>query len=511
MFMRCFNMQQKNQKNKKKRMIQTFDTTLRDGEQTPGVALTVDEKIRIAEALNQLGVDIIEAGFPIAGETEAQSVKAIAQAGLKSTVCGLARCSQKDMQVAIECEVDLVHIFIGTSPLHREYKLKMGKQEILSKAEESIQYVLDAGKPVHFSPEDACRTEYDYLLEVCKLAQDMKVDHINIPDTVGIMTPERMSKLISDLVKDGIKVPLAVHCHNDFGLAVANSVAAVVAGASIPHVTINGLGERAGNADLEQVVLGCKMLYGIEAGIVTEKMYSTSKLVERLTGIRVMPNFPIVGDNAFAHESGIHVHGVLAKKETYEVITPEMVGAHTRLVLGKHVGVHGIKAKLTELGISVDNDQLKEITSKVKDLGAKGKRVVEEDLIAIAEDVVGKVPKDKRLVHLLDLQLSTKLGVKPKAKVRLQVNGEEKTGEAEGVGPVDASLTAIREAIGDNEIRLEEYHLDAITGGSDALADVTIRVSRGTKDTMARGVDADIVMASIIAFINGLNRIIGKN
>ncbi len=490
------------------RTIQVFDTTLRDGEQTPGVALTEEEKVRIAEALTNLGVDIIEAGFPVAGDAEAAAVKRIAEAGLSATICGLARCHPADIQVAADTGVDLIHIFIGTSPLHRDYKLKMSKEDVLKRAEESIQDVKDRGFPVHFSPEDACRTEYDYLVEVCRLAQGMGVDHINIPDTVGIMTPERMSALIEKLIGDGITVPLACHCHNDFGMAAANSISAVVAAAQIPHVTVNGLGERAGNADLEQVVLGCRLLYDIGSNIESEKMYQTSKLVERATGIRVMPNFPIVGDNAFAHESGIHVHGVLAKKETYEVITPEMVGARTRLVLGKHVGVHGIEAKLREMHIQVSTEQLREITGKVKDLGAKGKRVVEEDLAAIAEDVVGKIPEERRRVRLVDLELAAKLNEKPRAKVVLEVDGVKKTGEADGVGPVDASLSAIRKAIGDADIRLDEYHLDAITGGSDALADVTIRVAKGTKDTIARGVDEDIVKASIIAFINGVNRIL---
>lgn len=487
--------------------ITVFDTTLRDGEQTPGVALTVDEKVEVAQALDQLGVDIIEAGFPISSDGEFNSVKAIAEAGFKSTVCGLARCVEKDMQAAVDASVDLIHIFIGTSPLHRDYKLKMSKEEILKRARESIQYCLDNGFKVHFSPEDACRTELDYLKQVCMMAEDMKVEHINIPDTVGVMTPAAMEYLIKELRKE-IKTPIAMHCHNDFGMAVANTIAGISAGASVPHVTINGLGERAGNADLEQVVLACKLLYGVESSVDTEKIYRTSKLVERLTGIRVMPNFPIVGDNAFAHESGIHVHGVLSKAETYEAITPELVGARRRMVLGKHVGVHGVKAKLDELGFTVSDDQLKDITKKVKDLGDKGKKVVEEDLAAIAEDVLGKTPEKEMIVELKDLVLHTELGKKPTAEVTLNVRGKEKKARVDGVGPVDATMNAIREAVGEKEISLEEYHLDAITGGSDALAEVSIRVSNGTNTTLARGVHEDIVMASVMAFIKGLNRIL---
>jgi len=334
----------------------------------------------------------------------------------------------------------------------------------------------------------------------------MKVDHINIPDTVGVMTPSAMGWLIHEL-KSEVKTPLAVHCHNDFGMAVANTLAGVNAGAEIPHVTVNGLGERAGNADLEQVVLGCKLIYGIESRIKTRMIYETSKIVERKTGIRVMPNFPIVGENAFAHESGVHVHGVLAKAATYEAIKPELVGARRRLVLGKLVGRAGIKDKLSKMGMKVNESQLQEVTNKVKDLSDKGKKVTEEDLMAIAEDILGEVSKEKRIVELKDLTIHSELGKKPVASVALKVRGKEKYAKSDGVGPVDATMSAIRTAIGDKDVQLDEYHLDAITGGSNALADVTIRVSKNGDSTMARGVHEDVVMASVIAFINGLNRI----
>lgn len=487
--------------------IQVFDTTLRDGEQTPGVTLSLDDKVEIAQALNDLGVDIIEAGFPVSSDGELEAVKAISELGLKSKVCGLARCVEKDMDACIDAGVDLVHIFIGTSPIHRKYKLKMSKQDILKSTRQCIQYVRDAGFKVHFSPEDACRTELDYLKQVCKVAQEAKADHINIPDTVGVMTPAAMHWLIGEL-KKSIKIPLAVHCHNDFGMAVANTLAGITAGATIPHVTVNGLGERAGNADMEQTVLGCKLIYGIRLGIRTKNLYRVSKVVERLTGINVMPNFPIVGENAFAHEAGVHVHGVLAKAATYECITPEMVGAKRRLVLGKLIGSHGIRERLGTIGIKVNAQQLKEITKKVKDLGDKGKRVTEEDLEAIAEDILGKVSKEKRKVELKDLVLHSELGEKPVASVVLTVKGRQKRAKGEGVGPVDATISAIKAAIGDSDIQMDEYHLDAITGGSDALADVTIRVSKNGNSTLAHGVHEDVVMASVIAFINGLNRIL---
>jgi len=495
-------------KNKPKK-VKVFDTTLRDGEQTPGVGMTKDDKIEVATALSNLGVDVIEAGFPVSSQGEFDAVKAVAEAGLKSRVCGLARCVEKDMDAAMDCGVDLVHIFIGTSPIHRKYKLKMSGEQVLKRAEETIQYVKDRGFRVHFSPEDACRTELPYLKRVCEMASDMKVSEINIPDTVGVMTPQAMHWLIGEL-KKVIKVPAAVHCHNDFGLAVSNTLAAIAAGVVMPHVTVNGLGERAGNADLEQVVLGCRILYGIETGIKLASIYDTSKIVERVSGIKVMPNFPVVGDNAFAHQSGVHVHGVLAKAATYEPIKPEMVGARRRMVLGKLIGAHGIRDKLQQLRIKADEEQLQEITSKVKELGAKGKKLVEEDLVAIAEDVVGATAKRERIVELLDMKLHSELKKKPVATVTLKVRGRRKTATKEGVGPVDATLNAIRKAIGDEKISLGEYHLDAITGGSDALADVTIKVSKNGNETMARGVHEDVVMASVIAFINGLNRILRK-
>jgi len=491
--------------------VKIFDTTLRDGEQTPGVSLNKDDKVMIASALDDIGVSIIEAGFAVVSEGDFKGVKAVSDLGLKAEICSLARCSKEDIDAAIDAGVDWTHIFIGTSPLHRQYKLNMSKEEILKAARESIEYCISRGCKVHFSPEDACRTEYDYLEKVCIAAEKAGAKIINIPDTVGIMTPEKMFNLITDLRKV-IKVPIAVHCHNDFGLAVANTIAAVKAGATIPETTINGLGERAGNADMEQVVLGLKYLEGIETDIKFNKIYSISKLVERLSGVRVMPNFPFVGENAFAHESGIHVHGVLKKAATYEAIPPEIVGARRKLVLGKHVGAHGVAAKLKEIGIAADDAQVREITKKVKDLGDKNKKVTEEDLVAMAQDVVGKLPEKERIVELLDLEIHDHLGKKPKAKVKLKVKGIIKEAEADGVGPVDASLNAIKSAMKEyGKISLDEFHLDAITGGSNALADVTLKISDEAHNSMfSRGVHENVNMAAVYAFINGLNRLLKK-
>ncbi len=490
--------------------VKIFDTTLRDGEQTPGVALNLEDKTAIARALSDIGVSIIEAGFAVVSEGDFRAVKAVADMGLKAETCSLARCGRRDIDAAVDSGADWAHIFIGTSPLHRKHKLEMSKKEILKAVEESVSYCVERGTPVHFSAEDACRTEYDYLEKVCKTAEEAGAKIINIPDTVGVMTPEKMGALMGRL-RAALKVPIAVHCHNDFGLAVANTVAAVKAGAAYPHTTVNGLGERAGNADMEQVVLILKHLEGIETGIDLKRIYSTSKLVERLSGIRVMPNFPIVGENAFAHESGIHVHGVLKKSSTYEPIGPEEVGARRRLVLGKHVGAHGVAAKLKELGVEATEGQVREITRKVKDLGDKNKKVTEEDLLALAQDVTGAVPEEKRIIELVDLEISDRLGKQPRAKVKLKVRGEPKEAEAEGVGPVDASLNAIKAAVHERRINLDEFHLDAITGGSDALADVTLKISdEKHQGAFSRGVHEDVNMAAILAFVNGLNRLLQK-
>ncbi|MEA3255231.1 MAG: 2-isopropylmalate synthase, partial [Candidatus Altiarchaeota archaeon] len=308
-----------------KKSVKIFDTTLRDGEQTPGVALTLEKKLEIAHALTDLGVDIIEAGFPINSEGEFQAVKKISRE-VDTTVCGLARALKPDIDKCIEADVQLVHTFISTSPQHLKYQMKKSEDEVYKMAVEAVEYVVDHGIPCLFSPMDATRTDLPYLLKVCRGVEEAGAVTINIPDTVGVMYPSGMKELMKK-IREEIRIDLDVHCHNDFGMAVANTLAAAEAGCNQVQVAVNGLGERAGNADLEQVAMALKLLYGIETNINTKKIYPTSKLVERLTGIRVMPNFPIVGDNAFAHESGIHVHAVLKKAETFEPIKPEMVGA----------------------------------------------------------------------------------------------------------------------------------------------------------------------------------------
>jgi 2-isopropylmalate synthase len=490
--------------------VRIFDTTLRDGEQTPGVALTVEEKLTIARQLDKLGIDIIEAGFPVSSKGEKEAVSEIVKEGLNSTICGLSRIRKEDIDACLDCEVGLVHTFVPTSDIQIEHTVKKSKEEVLRGAVEAVSYIKDQGVECLFSAMDATRTDTDYLLRVYKAVEEAGADIINIPDTVGVMIPSAMRALTKE-VYNAVGIPIDIHCHNDFGLAVANSLAAVEAGAREVQCTINGLGERAGNADLEEIVMSLVSIYGVETNIDTKYLYETSKLVERLTGIRVPPNFPIVGENAFSHESGIHTHGVLSKAETFEpgIMTPEMVGHRRRIVSGKHAGTHGISAMLEDMGFKVTKDQLMEITMRVKDLGDKGKRVTDADLQAIAEAVVGEVAKERKIVDLEEFAVMTGNKILPTASVKLRFKDQEIMGADTGVGPVDAALNAVRSVVKDVEdIRLTEYHLEAITGGSDALAEVLVKLedSKGNVVT-GRAAREDIVMASVEAMISGINRL----
>jgi 2-isopropylmalate synthase len=487
--------------------VKIFDTTLRDGEQTPGVALTVDEKIRIAKRLDKLGVDTMEVGFPAASEGEKKAAREILKLDLNAQICGLARPLKNDLEAAVDCEVDYIHTFIGTSPLHREFKLKMNKENILNLSVEAVEYIKDHGMVAEFSAEDATRTEFDYLKEVYQAVESAKVDYINVPDTVGVMIPNSMHYLISEL-KKYLKVPLSVHCHDDFGLAVANSLSAVEAGAEQVHATINGLGERAGNASLEEVVMALIIDYGIKTNIKTKLLVDSSQLVSRITGVKMPPNKAIVGENAFAHEAGIHVHGVLEKAETYEPITPEMVGHTRKIVLGKHTGANAIKSKLDEYGIEVTEDQFNEIFLQVKKLGDKGKCVTDADLKAMAETVLGRVKYE--IVKLEGFSVMTGDNVMPTATVKLKIDDKISTTAKTGVGPVDAAINAIQSSMGETaDMELLEYNIEAITGGPDALAEVFIIMGdkSGNKAT-GRSAAEDVVLASVEAVLDAINKIL---
>jgi len=487
--------------------VSIFDTTLRDGEQTPGVSLTPEEKMEIARQLDRLGVDVIEAGTPISSEGEKRAVREIAKAGLNAEICGLARTARGDIDAAIACDVDAVHTFISTSDVQMRYALNMKPEQVLSASIDSVEYIKDHGLVCEYSPMDATRTEIKFLKRICKAAEEAGADRINIPDTVGVMTPLTMRKLIED-IKNVVKVPISVHCHNDFGMAVANSLAGIEAGASQIHVTVNGLGERAGNAALEEVVMALNLIYNLKTGIKTQLLYDTSRLVTKLTGVMVQSNKPIVGENAFAHESGIHTRGVTVVPLTFEPINPELVGRKRRLVAGKLAGTSGIKAELEEAGIHPNKEQLREIVKRVKELGDKGKTVTDADLLAITRTVMGKVIKEKRFVDLTDLAVVTGIRVIPTASVRLVLDGKEYVASETGLGPVDAAIKAIQKLTADLvNVRLREYRLEAATGGSDAVGEVIIKVEdRDGNVVSARSAHEDIVMASVEAMIDGINK-----
>jgi 2-isopropylmalate synthase len=484
--------------------IRIFDTTLRDGEQTPGASLTIEDKIEIAHQLSRLGVDVIEAGSPMSSEGEKKVVKEVAKAGLETEICGLARATRSDIDAAIECDVDIVHTFIPTSPVQMKYAVGLTPEQVLSSTVDSVEYIKKHGLKCEFSPMDATRSELGFLKQVCKTAEKAGADMINVPDTVGIMIPRTMHKLIEELKKT-VKVPISIHCHDDFGMAVANSLAAVEAGATQVHATINGLGERAGNAALEELVMALHMIYKLKTGVNSRLLYSTSRMVSTLTGISVQANKAIVGENAFAHESGIHTRGVTVKPLTFEPIKPELVGRTRTLVAGKLAGTRGIKAELEDVGIHPTEDQLKEIVHRVKDLGDKGKLVTDAA-------VMGEVIAEEKIVDLCDMAVVTGIKVIPTASVRLVLDGKEYIAAETGVGPVDAALKAIQKLTSNlAKITLNEYRLEAITGGSNAVAEVVIKVEdeRG-HIVSARAAREDIVMASVEAMINGINKCLIK-
>ena len=493
--------------------VRIFDTTLRDGEQSPGVSLTPEQKLTIAKKLDDLGVDAIEAGFPIVSDGECKAIKMITSANLSAEICGLARTDKKDIDAAIDVGLKYIHTFIATSDIHLQYKLKLSRDEVLAKAIDAVEYGKSRGLEVEFSAEDATRSDREFLKKVFGEVAKAGADRIDIPDTVGYSTPQYMAEITKDAI-EVTKLPVSVHCHNDFGLAVANAISGIQAGAQCAHVTINGIGERAGNASLEEFVMSLQCLqFGekYETGIKTELLYDTSRFVSKLVGMTVQPNKAIVGENAFGHESGIHTHGVLSNPLTYEPINPELVGRSRWLQVGKHAGIHGMNAMLEEYGLRPDKEQSNQILDKVKNLGDQGKHVTEVELLTIASEVM-KERGIKRLVQLTGFSVSTGIGTMPYAFVKLNIDGKEFTATDHGVGPVDASLNAIQKITGKlSEVRIKDYGLASISGGSNALCEVTIKVedAQGNSAT-AKSVGEDIVTTSVQAVIDGLNRIMLK-
>jgi len=487
--------------------IYIFDTTLRDGEQTPGVALTVDDKIQIAQKLNNLGVDKIEVGFPASSDGEVESARQIKSMDLDSTLVGLARSLKSDIDAVIDSDLDYIHTFIGTSPLHRDYKLKKTKDQIIDSAVSAVEYAKDHGLTVEFSAEDATRTEKDFLFDVFSAVSDAKVDFIDVPDTVGVLTPKDTRLLIGDVVNT-FNIPISIHFHNDFGLATANTLTAIECGANQAHVTVNGLGERTGNCSLEELVMTLKVAYGIDLGLDTTRLFSLSNLVGRLTGVKMPVNKPIVGDNAFTHESGIHVHGILNNSFTYEPMSPEMVGHSRRIVLGKHTGANSLKSKLKEYHIDLNEKQFENVLSQIKSLGDSGKIVTDDDLVAIAITELSSARETP--VVITGMSISMGANVSPTATVKLEIDGVEKETASTGVGPIDASLNAIRHLLEEDiDMELEEYNLQAINGGTDALAEVFVITSdsHGNRST-GRSTNQDIVMASILAVLDSINKLL---
>ncbi|MDD1729662.1 MAG: 2-isopropylmalate synthase [Methanospirillum sp.] len=487
--------------------MSVFDTTLRDGEQTPGVSFSTADKIEIARQLSGIGVSVIEAGFPASSEDEYATVKAIVAEGLDAPVCGLARSVKGDVDRCIDAGVDMVHVFIPTSEVQRTHTIRKTHQEVVSITGDIVRYARDHVDQVLFSAMDATRTGLPELIEVFETAVGAGATAINVPDTVGVATPSSMKTMIAAL-RERIACTIDVHCHNDFGMATANTISAVEAGADQVQVTVNGIGERAGNADLACTTMIIESIFGYNTGIETARLVETSRMVSRFSGLMVPPNWPVTGEYAFSHESGIHSQGVLENASTFEpgIMTPEMVGHRRRLKLGKHVGRHAVRDMLNQVHISPDEDQIDEIIARIKLIASKGKKITEQDLYEIAETVAGSGVSG-RYIDLVDIAIMTGNHMIPTATVRARVGGSEQVCCCTGNGPVDAAIKALVGTV-PRHAELKEFNVTAISEGSDAIAHVALVV----EDEKGRLFDAaasgdDIVMASAEAMTNALNMV----
>ncbi|HWQ19466.1 MAG TPA: (R)-citramalate synthase [Methanotrichaceae archaeon] len=484
--------------------VRFLDTTLRDGEQTPGVSLDLDEKLAIARSLDALGVQVIEAGSAMTSVGERKSIKAVADAGLDAEICSYVRALNSDVDTALSCDVDSIHLVVPVSDLHIECKLRSNRESVTAMAVEVTEYARDHGLVVELSGEDASRADLAFLESLYRAGIEAGADRLCFCDTVGVLVPETTSQTFERL--SALGAPISVHCHNDFGLATANTISALRSGASQAHVTINGIGERSGNASLEEVVMTLESLYKVSTGIKCQDLYQLSRMVSRMTGVPLAINKAIVGENAFTHEAGIHVHGLLKDTSTYEPMHPEAVGRKRRIVLGKHAGRASVELALKEFGVNVTSDQLVEIVARVKDLGDKGKRVSDADLQTIVDIVLSRQKEPK--AKLKELTIVSGNTVTPTASVKILLNGNEELEAGTGVGPVDAAINAIRRAIsGVVDVRLEEYHVDAVTGGTNALVEVWVTMAMADRKITARGAGADIIMASVEAVLEGINRL----
>ncbi len=498
----------------KKQMIRIFDTTLRDGEQSPGASMNIEEKLRIAHQLEKLNVDVIEAGFPIASDGDFEAVKKIAQTIKGPEIAGLCRANFMDIDRAWEAlkyagERGRIHTFIATSDIHMERKLQMKPAKVLETAVKAVKHAVAYTPNVEFSCEDAVRTRLPFLAEMVEAVIDAGATTINIPDTVGYAIPFEFFNIIKYLkekVPNIDKAVISVHCHNDLGLAVANSLAAIQAGAGQVECTINGIGERAGNCSLEEVVMALRTRYDILPygnNIRTEHIYAASRLLSTVTGIVVQPNKAVVGANAFAHEAGIHQHGVLMDKETYEIMTPESIGLNTnKLVLGKHSGRHAFVARIKELGYDLGKEDIEKAFVRFKTLADKKKEIFDEDLDAIIADEIIRIPET---IKLKQMNVSSGSFAAPTATVELEVSGKLKKAAVMGDGPVDATFKAIKK-LTRMQPKLVNFSIGSITGGTDALGECTVRLEVDGHEVLGQGAHSDIIVASAKAFINALNK-----
>ncbi|MBP3733900.1 MAG: 2-isopropylmalate synthase [Desulfovibrio sp.] len=495
-----------------------FDTTLRDGEQSPGCTMNHAEKLRIAHQLEILGVDVIEAGFPASSQGDFDSVQAIAkQAGDNIQICGLARCMEKDIRRCWEAisvaKNPRIHTFLATSDLHMKYKLRKTPEQVIEMIKSSVSLAASLTSNVEFSCEDASRSDKDFLCRACGTAISAGATTINLPDTVGYAEPDEFAQLVKYVIENtpgADKAIFAIHCHDDLGLGVANTLAALRVGARQAEVTLCGIGERAGNTSLEEVAMNLavrKDYYGLESNIVSTQLYPSCRLLSMTIGQPIPHNKAIIGANAFAHESGIHQDGMLKNRQTYEIMTPQSVGRDsTNLVIGKHSGRNAVRSKFESMGYKLDDEQLQTIFEAVKDLSDRKKKLYDEDLMALVQDKLYRMPDSYRLSHV-SVSSSDAGGVPPTAAVLMDVDGIEKSHAGFGVGPIDAVFNVIADMVG-RQPELEQYSVNAITGGTDAMGEVTVRIAENGFSAIGRGAHPDIIVASAKAYVNALNHLV---
>ena len=481
--------------------VALLDTTLRDGEQAPGISMSPDEKVEIARKLDRVGVNTIEAGSACTGASERAAIRRVVDADLDARVTSFARGIRADVDLALDCDVDGVGLVVPASDRHIETKVASSYEAVIETTTDLVTYAREHGLWVEVLGEDGSRADLGFLEELARTAFEAGADRVCYCDTVGHASPEHTAEAISRLADLG---STSTHVHDDLGLAMANVLASVGAGADLVHVTVNGIGERAGNVALEEVAISLAHCYGVET-VDLEGLYALADTVSSVTGVSLPPNKAVVGENAFAHESGIHTDGTLKDDAMYEPYPPELVGRERRLVLGKHTGRAGVRATLSEHGVAASDEEVREVVSRVKEFAERGKRVTDADLLAITEEIQHR-QRDRR-VELVDLTAASG-GPTPTASVRLRVNGSERVASGTGSGPVDAAVTAVTKALGVADLHLQSYHVDAITGGTDAVVTVEVEMSRGNRSVTVAASDADITQASVVAMVDAIDRLV---